>query len=115
MDAELGSNPSYVWRSLLAAREIIWEGSSWRMGDGNTIGVTTYKWFSHRPIFLAEQQMGLKVKNLIGSNTMHWDREKILVSLHTRHEWNLCLSLCNKIQQVGMYWFGQKISLNHSQ
>uniref|UniRef100_A0A7N2L616 Reverse transcriptase zinc-binding domain-containing protein n=1 Tax=Quercus lobata TaxID=97700 RepID=A0A7N2L616_QUELO len=33
MDAELGSNPSYVWRSLLAAREILWEGSRWRVGD----------------------------------------------------------------------------------
>ena len=27
MDAVLGNNPSYVWRSLLAARDIITEGS----------------------------------------------------------------------------------------
>ena len=53
MDAELGSNPSYVWRSLLAAREIIWD--RWRVGDGNTIGVTTHKWLSHKPVFLGEQ------------------------------------------------------------
>ena len=26
--AELGSNPSYVWWSLLEARDVIWEGSS---------------------------------------------------------------------------------------
>ena len=108
MDAELGSNPSYVWRSLLAAREIIWEGSRWRVWDGNTIGVTTHKWLSRRPVFLGEQQMGLKVKDLIDSNTMQWDREKIfdLFAHKTRS---------NKIQQVEMYWFGQKISLNHSQ
>ena len=77
MDAELGSNPSYVWRSLLAAREIIWEGSRWKVGDGNTIGVTTHGWLSHRPVFLGEQHIGLKVKDLIDSNTMQWDREKI--------------------------------------
>ena len=77
MDAELGSNPPYVWRSLLAGREIIWEGSRWRVWDGNTIGVTTHKWLSRRPVFLGEQQMGLKVKDLIDSNTMQWDREKI--------------------------------------
>ena len=70
MDAELGSNPSYIWRSLLAAREIIWEGSRWRVGDGNTFGVTTHKWLSQRAAFLGEQQMGLKVKDLIDSNTM---------------------------------------------
>ena len=77
IDAELGSNPSYVWRSLLAAREIIWEGSKWKVGDGNTIGVTTHRWLSHRPVFLGEQQIGLKVKDLIDNNTMQWDREKI--------------------------------------
>ena len=77
MDAELGSNPSYVWRSLLAAREIIWEGSRWRVWDGNTIGVAIHKWLSRRPVFLGEQQMGLKVKDLIDSNTMQLDREKI--------------------------------------
>ena len=32
MDAELGSNPSYVWRSLLAARETICEGLKWECG-----------------------------------------------------------------------------------
>ena len=31
MDAELGNNPSYVWRSLLAARDIIIEGSKWKV------------------------------------------------------------------------------------
>lgn len=76
-DAELGSNPYYVWRSLLAAWEILWEGSRWRVGDGNTIGVTTHKWLSNRSDFLGKQQMGLKVKVLIDSNIMQWDREKI--------------------------------------
>ena len=47
------------------------------MGDGNTIGVTTHRWLSHRPVFLGEQQIGLKVKDLIDNNTMQWDREKI--------------------------------------
>ena len=33
MDAGLGNNPSYVWRRLLAAREIIQEGAV-KVGDG---------------------------------------------------------------------------------
>ena len=77
MDAELGSNPSYVWRSLLAAREIICEGSKWGVGDGRTIGVTTHKWLSHKPIFLGEQQPNLMVRDLIDGDTGQWDREKI--------------------------------------
>ena len=65
MDAELGNNPSYVWRSLLAARNIICEGSKWKVGDGRTIDISTHNWLSHEPVFLGEQQQGLMVKDLI--------------------------------------------------
>lgn len=41
MDAVLGNNPSYVWQSLLAARDIIHEGAQWRVGDGQSIKVST--------------------------------------------------------------------------
>ena len=77
MDAKLGNNPSYVWKSLLAARNIIREGSKWKVGDGRTIGVSTHNWLSHEPIFLGEQQQGLMVKDLIDGHTKQWDREKI--------------------------------------
>ena len=88
MDAELGSNSSYVWRSSLVAREIICEGPKWEVGDGRTIGVTTHKWLSHKPIFLGEQQPALKVKDLKDSDTGQWDREKIfgLFAHRTRME-----------------------------
>ena len=52
MDAEVSSNPSYVWRSLLAARDLIKEGSKWQVGDGRYIKVSTHKWLTHKPIFL---------------------------------------------------------------
>ena len=34
MGVELGYNPSFVWRSLLATRDLIWEGSMWKIGNG---------------------------------------------------------------------------------
>ena len=43
MNAELGNNPSYVWRSLMTARDIITEGSVSRVGDGWYIEVSTHK------------------------------------------------------------------------
>ena len=51
MEAELGNNPSFVWRSLLAAREIIKEGSRWKVGNGRKIGVFTHIWLSHSSAF----------------------------------------------------------------
>ena len=43
LEAELGHNPSYVWRSLLMARELIVEGSRWRVGDGRHIKVMSHR------------------------------------------------------------------------
>ena len=77
MDAVLGNNPSYTWSSILAARDIIHEGAQWRVGDGQSIEVSTHMWLSHKPIFLGEQRQNLMVKNLLDANTLQWDRDKI--------------------------------------
>ena len=77
MDAEVGSNPSYVWRSLLATRDLIKEGSKWQVGDGRHIEVSTPKWLTHKPIFLGEVQPNLLEKDLIHNATRQWDRDKM--------------------------------------
>ena len=45
MDANLGNNPLYVWWNLLEARDIIKEGSIWKVGDGKSIEISTHKLF----------------------------------------------------------------------
>ena len=79
MTAEVGSNPSFVWRSLLAARDILVAGSYWRVGvrDGRTIGVFTHKWLSHAPIPLNVVSYKLWVCDLIDEDTRQWDRGKL--------------------------------------
>ena len=77
MEAGLGNNPSYVWRSLLAARELIREGSIWQVSDGRTIKVSTHKWLSHKPVFIGEPQPNLMVSELIDENSRQWNREKL--------------------------------------
>lgn len=84
MMAQLGSNPSYVWRSLLAAREVIREGSIWQVGDGKTIGVNSYKWLPNTPVFLREHDVELKVCDLINQNTRQWDWGKIFATFTPR-------------------------------
>ena len=75
MDAGLGNNPSYVWRSLLAAKDIIREGSIWKVGDGRSIEVSTHKWLSNKPVFLGKPWPNLLVSDLMEANTRQWDRE----------------------------------------
>lgn len=67
--AELGSNPSYVWRSLLATRDVTWERSTWQVGDGRMVGVTSHKWLPNTPIFLHEPDGDMEIRDLINQST----------------------------------------------
>ena len=80
LKVELGRNPSFVWRSLLEARDIIMEGSRWQVGDGRTIEVATHVWLPHTPIFLQEPTLNMRVCELIDEDTRQWDRGKVLAT-----------------------------------
>ena len=74
MEAELGHNPSFVWRSLLAARELIREGSMWKIGNGQSVEVSDKTWLPHRPLFKPGANTEMKVGDLIDQQTMQWNR-----------------------------------------
>ena len=92
MFAELGNNPSLVWRSLLAARYLIREGSWWQVGDGRSIGVFTHPWLSHTPVPLNDAPPDMKVCELIDQDLRQWDRGKI-DAMFSPQTWNEILSL----------------------
>jgi hypothetical protein len=41
---ELVNKPSYVWRSLMSAKELLQEGLTWRIGDGRSIKIWQDRW-----------------------------------------------------------------------
>ncbi|XP_075645036.1 uncharacterized protein LOC142616028 [Castanea sativa] len=73
MEAALGTNPSYVWRSLLMAREIIQKG--WQVGDGHHIEVAAHKWLANAPIFLGSPPNPLFFRDLVDEDTRHDELE----------------------------------------
>ena len=80
MLAELRPNPSFVWRPLLAARDVIREGSTWRVGDGRNFGVLSHKWLQNEPVFLNELDDQMRVSDLINPDTRQWDRGKLVAT-----------------------------------
>lgn len=40
LNAKLGSNPSYVWRSILQSQDLVKLGATRRVGNGYTIDIT---------------------------------------------------------------------------
>ncbi|KAL0411831.1 UNVERIFIED_CONTAM: hypothetical protein Slati_3772800 [Sesamum latifolium] len=45
------SNPSFTWRSILAARPLLMGGIRWKVGDGRLINVMNDPWLSRPPTF----------------------------------------------------------------
>ena len=44
IQASLGNNPSYTWRSIMVAQELVKEGVMWRMGNGKDVKVWGDRW-----------------------------------------------------------------------
>ena len=80
LDAELGSNLSFVWCSLLAARDIIHADLRSKIRDGRKILVATYSWLPHSPVFLNAPSMDMRVYDLLDEDTRQWDRGKIFAT-----------------------------------
>jgi hypothetical protein len=82
-EAELGNNPSYVWRSLWKSRHILTLGCRWRIGDGSQIKVMFDPWlrnkgkgWMHSP--QSQAVYNLFVNNLMMNNEKKWDTHKIM-------------------------------------
>lgn len=85
MEVELGNNPSFVWRFLLAARALIHVGSHWQIGDGWKVGVATHVWLPNALVFLNAPAMEMKVNDLVDKDTHQWDRGKLFATLIIKH------------------------------
>ena len=73
MEAKLGPNPSFVWRSLLQAHDVIMERSVWEVGDGRSISISSHKWLPQPPHFHDGADKDLRVCDLISKVTHQWD------------------------------------------
>ncbi|OMO70912.1 reverse transcriptase [Corchorus capsularis] len=82
LNTRLGSNPSFLWRSLLAGRDVLVEGSRWRIGLGD-LDVWRDRWLNNSPSYLPTPREGvaqapMKVADLIDFEARQWDEDKLL-------------------------------------
>lgn len=81
LDSQLGNNPSFVWRSIWEAKQVVREGVRWRVGDGNSIRILGQPWLQNasNPCITTNLQ-GLDnaiVASLMTLDGSRWDREVI--------------------------------------
>ncbi|KAL6228116.1 hypothetical protein ACLB2K_002070 [Fragaria x ananassa] len=79
--AELGSRPSFSWRSILSAREVLTQGLRWRVGTGDQIDIWNHKWipdsFPRCPSSPPPRDAPKLVAELIDPITRTWDIQKL--------------------------------------
>jgi len=78
LEANIGHNPSYTWRSIWSSQDLVKSGYRWRIGDGSHINV----WNAHyirslptlRPSTIPSPYMGeLVVQNLLNPDRISWN------------------------------------------
>ena len=78
----MGSNSSYVWRSIWAAKDLVLNYSKLRVGDGSNIFVTKDPWLPYAILDFLTTHLGsaydnLKVQNLMLPGEQRWNRDLI--------------------------------------
>ncbi|KAF5451765.1 hypothetical protein F2P56_026841 [Juglans regia] len=78
LEAKLGFNPSYVWRSLYFGLRLLKKGQFWTIGDGKKLKIWTDKWIprDYAPKLLSPNVSNdsyVCVSNLIDPYMMNWN------------------------------------------
>ena len=57
-EAELGSRPSYAWRSLWNAKKVVDRGSRWCIGNGEKVRIWKDRWIPSLELFTVTSPVG---------------------------------------------------------
>ena len=114
LNVNLGSQPSYAWKSIHRSLEILKQGTRWRVGSGKTIHIwddkwlptpTTYKVISPRKDF-GDFPM---VSALIDQDMMSWRRDRLeRIFLPFEVETILNVPISYHAQEDQLIWVGNK-------
>lgn len=76
----MGSQPSYIWRSILWGKQVILKGLRWRIGDGRRVQIYHHCWLPRHTTFKPFSQPKLPpestVSELIDDNNK-WKKDLI--------------------------------------
>nr|KYP44138.1 Putative ribonuclease H protein At1g65750 family [Cajanus cajan] len=83
LNAPLGHNPSYTWKSLWSTQHLLKNGSRWRLGNGNTIPVWGEPWIKYNNNYHCihphdpSNSHDLKVSDLMSKDKLDWNADLI--------------------------------------
>lgn len=97
LDAPLGKNPSFAWRSIQSSIDLVREGLIWRIGNGKKARIWEDRWFPspstykvHPPPLVFNPTS--MISNLIDEEGKWWKKD-LLEQIFTMGEINTILSI----------------------
>lgn len=109
LDAKIGDNPSFMWRSILAAQESVRKGCRKRIGNGKDTFVWKVPWLPSTEngmltTTMPQELENITVQGLMEVNTRAWDREVIHDIVNNRDE-ELILKIPLPVGDRNDTWF----------
>lgn len=113
LSAKLGSNPSYIWRSVLESKNLVTQGIACRVGSGQEIEILNTPWLptSSDPYVhtLSESLQNEKVSSLMRSDERCWDEDLIWDVFEVRDA-EIILSIpLHQDEKDSWYWSHEKM------
>jgi hypothetical protein len=81
-DSKIGHNPSFAWRGIWQARDILMHGCRWSIGNGSSINIMGEPWLRDKeqtwiPSPQVQGVYNLTVNDLMQPSVKLWDKGKI--------------------------------------
>jgi hypothetical protein len=105
LEAKLGNHPSFAWRSIFSAQDLIREGILWRIGNGETVRIWGDKWLPQPTTYKVQSPISVFPVNASISNLSDpiskWWNEALLISIFNKEEVDVILKI--PISKYGHY------------
>ena len=108
-EAVLGKRPSFSWRSIFVAKDIVVSGSRWVVGNGEQIDIWKDRWLptpdSFKVVSPRTSLVSYKVAWLLDKETRSWDVHKVRSSF-LPHEADtiLGIAICPRLLKDSLIW-----------
>ncbi|XP_042944602.1 uncharacterized protein LOC122278481 [Carya illinoinensis] len=105
IDAKIGYKPSFIWRSLLHAQDLVKAGMVWRVGNGKSISIWNNKWLPNGSDFKVRSPINTlpadsKVSSLIFEDLHCWN-ERLVGDMFSKEE---AAQICS----IPLSWHGEE-------
>lgn len=110
LNAKIGANPSFIWRSVLQVQALLKQGVRCRVGNGRSINVLDDPWLpsEHNPYIhsISESLRNQKVISLLDTVEGSWE----VLDLFEERDANMILSIpVNTEENDTWYWRREKM------